>query len=537
MAVSEKELNENKILKRARFPEEAGFSTQEISELIDDLKSSGIEAHSLMLIRDGRVAFESFAAPYGPEYTHMVYSVSKSFTAMAVGFAVNEGILSLNTTFLDVFPEYLHLSDSNLGELTVHHLLSMQSGKNVSAMGNKARNTWFEDFVHSPWGFEPGKGWQYVSENQYVLCCIIRKLTGQTVTEYLTPRLYEPLGIDVPFWEHDKNGTEAGGWGLFLKTEDIAKFCACLLNDGKLFGKQIIPKEWVAECRKIQGSNAPFNEAADSASGYGYCFWRCSAFNGFRCDGMFSQFGYMSTDYNAALIITAGEISEQKTRDCLNRHFPKCIVPKSRKKSSAVLPALAPLDDDLDASEHPETERKIEGRVIKFRKNILLDRIGYPVSILPFPVTYMSGERAGNITDVVFNFRGSECTFSWREKNERNSVVCGMNGEAVKSRITLAGMNFTVFATAKWTADNELMLHMRPVEAVCRRNLVFTFDGKNVTFKPSTTQPLKAMCDNIARDMDKLLPNVAPVQAAGYAVFDKLPDVAECRYYGKIREK
>lgn len=528
--------NDGKVLKRTRFPEEAGVSTQEISALIGDLKENGIEVHSLMIVRDGKVAFESYAKPYSRDYSHMMYSVSKSFTSVAVGFAVEEGLLSLDSAFLDVFPEYLHKSDKNLAKLTVRHLLSMQSGKNVSTMSNKAKNTWLKDFVDAPWGFEPGKGWQYISENQYVLCCMLRKVTGLTVTEYLTPRLYEPLGIEVPFWEHDINGTEAGGWGLFLKTEDFARFCACLLNGGKLFKKQIIPAAWVKEASRIQGSNSPFNEAYDSACGYGYCFWRCSAFNGFRADGMFSQFGYMATDYNAALIITAGEISEQKTRDCLNRHFPKCLIPKSRKKPACPVPSLSPLDDDLPVSGHPDIEKNIDGKRAVFRDNKLLTKIGYPVSVLPFPVVYMSGERAGNITDVVFSFSGNECTFKWREKEEINTVICGMDGSARTSTITLAGMNFTVFATAKWTGSNELTLHIRPVEAVCLRILVFTFDGGKVSFKPSSRQPLKAMCDNIMQDLDKMLPDLPPVQAAGQAIFEKLPDIAECRYFGRIKE-
>lgn len=521
-------------LPRADYPEQVGVSSREIQIFINDLKESNIEAHSLMILKGGKVAFESWADPYSPETSHMMYSVSKSFTSTAIGFAVEEGLLTTLTRFVDVFPEYRNEKDKNLEALNVHHLLSMQSGKNVSVFSDKSKNRWIEDFVNAPWSYAPGEGWSYISENQYILCAMLSRVAGMSVTEYLTPRLFEPLGIEVPYWEHDINGIEAGGWGLFLKTEDLAKFIYCYQNSGVYMGKQVIPEKWTELALRVWGDNSIVNDGPDGQSGYGYCFWKCGGVNGFRADGMFSQFGVMAKDYDASLIITAGEIDEQKVRDCIWRHFPKCIIEPDSETAPETKPAFAPIDDNLPASEHKALEKEISGRTIKFKKNIILNTAGFPVSMLPFPVIYMSGDRAGNISDVVFTFSDNECTFRWTEGDEENTVVCGMDGVPRKSAMTLAQMKFTAAATAAWLSDNELEIHLRPVEAVAQRIIRFTFDGKNVTFIPSSKMSIKAMADNIAKDMEHFLPNIAPVQSAGKAVFDKLPSLVDCKHYGSF---
>lgn len=525
-------------LERADYPEQVGVSSKEIENFIKDFKESDIELHSLMIIRNDKVAFESWADPYSPEIPHMMYSVSKSFTSTAVGFAIDEGLLSLDTKVIDIFPKYRNPKDKNLEALNVYHLLTMQSGKSVSVFSDKGKNRWLDDFINSPWGFAPGDGhWEYISENQYVLCAMLTKVTGMSVTEYLTPRLFEPLGIDVPFWESDINGIEAGGWGLFFKTEDIAKFMFCYQHGGKFGGKQVIPEEWAKDAPKAWADNSIQNDGPDGQSGYGYCFWRCGGINGYRADGMFSQFGIVSCDYNAILIMTAGEIDEQKTRDCIWRHFEKCMIEPDSETAPEILPAIAPLEDDIPAMKRSSLESKIADRTIKFKKNALLNAVGFPLSILPLPITYMSGYRAGNITDVVFSFDENECRFSWSEADERNTVVCGMDGIARKTPMRLAHMNFTAAATAAWVSDNELEIHLRPVESVCQRIIRFVFDGDKVTFLPSSKQPMKAMADNLANDMEHFLPNIAPVQKAGVAVFDFLPKLVDCRHYGKFINK
>ncbi len=522
-------------LERADYPEQVGVSSKEVAELIKDFKESNIEVHSIMILRHGKVAFETWADPYSPDMPHAMYSVSKSFTSAAVGFAVNEGLISLDTRLIDIFPEFRKEEpDGNLEMLSVHHLLCMQSGKSVSVFTDKGKNQWIKDFFDAPWKFRPGDGWEYISENQYMLCAMLVRVTGMSVIDYLTPRLFAPLGIDIPFWEHDIDGIEAGGWGLFLKTEDLAKFTLCYQQKGMFNGKQVIPADWVHKSQKIQSDNSAVNRSPDSQSGYGYCFWRCAGLNGYRADGMFSQFGIVAKDYDASFILTAGEIDEQKVRDCIWRHFPKCLIENDSEETPEEKPALAPLDDDLPAMQRSLLEDWLHGKKMKFSKNMFLAAAGFPASMLPMPIVYMSGDRAGGITDVVFEFFEDTCTMSWAEGDEQNTIVCGMDGKPRRSPMTLAQMPFTANATAAWTTQNELTIHMRPIEAVCQRIIKFTFDEDDVEYQPSSKPPITAIADYLKQDMNNFLPTIAPVQKMGVMAFEQAHRVIDVVHKGKF---
>lgn len=524
-------------LQRADYPEQVGISSKTISELLRDFKEHDVEVHSLMILREGKVAYETWAAPYAPEYPHMMYSVSKSFTSTAVGFAIDEGLMTLETRLIDIFPEYKPKSkDENLEKLNVHHLLSMQSGKNVSVFSDKAKNHWIKDYFDASWKFAPGDGhWQYISENQYMLCAMLTRITGMSVVEYLTPRLFEPLGIDVPFWEHDIDGIEAGGWGLYLKTEDLAKFMLCYQQRGKFNGKQVIPEKWTRLAQKVHANNSPFTKVIDSQCGYGYCFWRCGGINGYRADGMFSQFGIVSNDDDIVFVITAGEISEQKTRDCIWRHFNKLIIENDSEPTPDVKPELAPLDDDLEAAERSPIEKDIEGRTIYLQRNLVLNAAGFPLGMLPIPIVYMSGDRAGNMDNVVLHFNDDNCTMAWDEGDEHNTIICGMDGKARTSPITLAGMNFTAFSTAAWIDEKTLEIHMRPVGGVCMRIIKLTFNGNIVKLSPSSRMTMTDMAENLALDVDTFFPPI--LHRFGLVAFDQLPGIIDAPVLGRLESE
>ncbi len=531
-------LKEKIRLERADYPEQVGVSSKEMEALIADFKQNNIEIHSIMVMNHGKVAFETWANPYSPDIPHAMYSVSKTFTSAAIGFAVNEGLISTDTKLIEIFPEFMpEKRDDKLEKLTIHALLTMQSGKNVSVFSDKTKGNWEKDFFGAPWAFTPCDGhWQYISENQYMLCSVIHRVTGMSVTEYLTPRLFEPLGIDVPAWERSPEGIEAGGWGLFIKTEDLAKFVTCYQHNGVFNGKQVIPEEWVRLTRRRHADNSTVNKSPDTQCGYGYCVWHCAGASAYRMDGMFSQFGIIFKDRDASVIITGGEIDEQKTRDAIWRHVPKCFIePDSEPKADHEI-ALAPLDDILPAGERSELEKQIAGKNITFRKNLILEASGFPVSMLPIPVVYMSADKAGNITNVKFEFGENECTMTWDEGNEHNTIICGMDGKYRTAPIHLAKMDFTAYSTAAWKDEHTLVINMRPIESVCRRTIEFRFgeDDHSVSFKPSSQQSINAMAENLALDVDSYFPGV--LQKLGLVAFDQLPKIIDAVHKGSIEK-
>ena len=190
---------------------------------------------------------------------------------------------------------------------------------------------------------------------------------------------------------------------FYLKTEDLAKFMFCYQQHGMFNGKQVIPEKWTYLAQKQHANNSPFTNVIDSQCGYGYCFWRCGGINGYRADGMFSQFGIVSNDDDIVYVMTAGEINEQKTRDCIWRHFNNLIIENDGEPMPKNKPELGALPDDLEPREHSKFEKSLDGKTIAMQINPILNAAGFPFSMLPIPIVYMSGVRAGNVDNIVFS--------------------------------------------------------------------------------------------------------------------------------------
>lgn len=524
-------------LERAEFPEQVGIDSKEMKALIADLEENDIEVHSVMMLRHGKVAFESWRDPYCPEAPHTMYSVSKSFVSVAMGFAIEEGLISLDTKVIDLFPEYRpEKPDANLEKMTVFHLLTMTAGKDVSVLSDKKKDDWVKDFFNSRWAFAPGDGWRYISENTYLCCVIINRLTGQTVREYLTPRLFEPLGFGrIPFWEVDHHGIEAGGWGLFITTEELAKFILCLQNNGVFNGKQVIPAAWVEKATANLVANDQYGDSPTASAGYGCFFWMNPMKNSYRADGMFSQYGIVFKDYDASFIITCSEIIEDKSRDTIFRHFPAMFIddmeaqPEDACRSLGL--AAMPL---LEAKPRSAMEKLVDGRHIYFAKNPLLNVVGFPLSMLAIPVTYMSADKGGNINNLVLSFSENECTMTWDEGREHNTIVCGMDGNYRKSSIRLAGIDFTAVSSAAWADEKTLEIRMRPLESICERRIKLVFNGSKVKLIPDSSPGSERMLEYIASLAGAVITNEFICGLAG-KVLVHLDAVLDAPLYGSMK--
>lgn len=520
-----------KAILRAKTPQSAGVSAKVVNDFFKNAEEKSLDYHSLMVIRNGKVAIEWYNEPFDKNTTHSMYSVSKSFTATAIGFAVSEGLISLDDKLLDFFPEYAPKNpDEKFEKLTIHNLLRMSSGKQPSFLSDKGKVDWIEDYINSPWVFEPGEKFLYINENIFMLSAIINKVTGISMREYLRPRLFEPLGIDFPFWETDRNGIEAGGWGLYLKTEDLAKFMLCYLKNGKYKGEQVIPAEWVRLASSKQINNEYNRPGTDSSYGYGYCFW-LDHFGGYRADGMFSQFGIAFPQHNAVVVVNSSITEEQAGLDGIFEFFPRAFEEADEDTELETNASVPPV-----LSVHPAKEQEIADRYIKFRKKILLNLVGFQVSVLPLAVTYMMSDKAGNIDMVKFDFNGEECTFRWSEGNEHNKIMLGMDGHYRYSTMTLGQIEFKVCANASWIDDETLLVSIRPIQTVGKRNMLFNFRANDkVVMTPSSTPYVGDILATLGGFFDQMIP-IKPVCEVFKKVIQLLPPHVEPKHYGKFIE-
>ncbi|MBC7808885.1 MAG: serine hydrolase, partial [Akkermansiaceae bacterium] len=286
-------------------PEAQGIASSAIGAFLDAVVRDGQELHSVMILRRGAVVAEGWWSPYGPEHPHMLYSLSKSFTATAAGLAIAEGKLSLDDRVVSFFPDDVPSEISaNLAAMRVRDLLSMSSGHNEEPpIRHNPTENWARAFLAHPVTHEPGTHFVYSSSATYMISAIVQKTTGQDLLEYLGPRLFAPLGIVDPTWERCPRGIPVGGWGLSIRTEDIAAFGELYRNDGVWNGERLLPAGWVATAtaKHVSNGNDPGN---DWNQGYGFQFWRCRH-GAYRGDGAFGQYCVVLPEQEAVVAITS----------------------------------------------------------------------------------------------------------------------------------------------------------------------------------------------------------------------------------------
>ena len=301
-------------LKRAK-PKKALNAAME--QYLQGAKDKNLNIQSVMVLQHGKVIYEKWMNGGDAQVPHVLNSVSKTFTSAAVGLAIEEGLLKLDDKLVSFFPNDLPDSPSeNLKKVTIHNLLTMNCGQGTEPRRN-GEDSWVKTFLNWPVEHEPGTYYCYNSMGTYMLSAIVQKVTGQKVVDYLQPRLFDPLDIERPHWEESPQGINCGGWGLFLKTEDLAKMGQLLLQGGKWKGKQVLPEWYVREATKAQVPCVPAGTKADRAAesgltkensdwvqGYGYQIWRCRH-NAFRADGAGGQYIIVIPEKDAVVVNTA----------------------------------------------------------------------------------------------------------------------------------------------------------------------------------------------------------------------------------------
>lgn len=459
-------------------PESVGVDSNAITAFINEINEKGLGLQSFTVVRHDKVCAQGFFKPYNADTPHVLYSMSKSVTSTAIGFAVNEGLISLNDRVADFFPEYVMSKRPFNRMLTVRMLLTMHSDKLITVLEEKGKKDWIGSFMNAPFLLPPNSKFNYISENTYMLSAIISKVTGMSMVDYLYPRIFEPLGIEKPFWEYDGKGINAGGWGLYMKSEDLAKFFLPYIHGGKwIDGTQIIPEMWVKEATRKQVDSV-HDGYIDNMVGYGYQFWRNPISNSYRADGLFGQRCFMFPEYDALVVLNCGEAEDYKIMKVFWKYFPQCFgyeaLPENEQAYSKMLDTIEKCQvEDLPATpRNTELEEKISNRLITCKTLEF-------TSVVTVSITQMLYNKPGEINQFKFIFNDDGMKFYWREKDFENTIDVGMNGEYGVSEINLADLHYHTYSKAAWQEDGSLKLWIRPVETAHVRKFTFYFNDDN----------------------------------------------------------
>jgi CubicO group peptidase (beta-lactamase class C family) len=299
-----------------------GIEARAVDAFLSAADAADAGLHSFMVVRHGNVAAEGWWAPYTPEREHMMFSISKSFTSTAIGLAQDDGLLSVDEPILAFFPgQASRAARKAASEVRVHDLLTMSTGHQTDTfpiMKALPDSDWVRVFFDVPFTFPPGSHFLYNTGATYVLSAALAARTGQTVGEYLRPRLFDPLGIPVRPWATSPAGIPLGGTGLRATTEDIAKLGQLYLQRGVWKGRRLLSETWVDASTSKQVDNS--STAPDWAQGYGYQFWR-SRHSSYRADGAFGQFAFVLPELDTVVAITAGQKENWRIPDLVWDHL------------------------------------------------------------------------------------------------------------------------------------------------------------------------------------------------------------------------
>ena len=461
------------------MPEAEGVSSEAISGFIDAVNNSKHEMHSYMILRHGKVISEGWWSPYRPDLKHTLYSCSKSFTATAVGFAEAEKLISVEDPVIKFFPDDLPTEISpNLKALKIKDLLSMSVGH------EKENNTliatsdnWVKEFLATPIKYQPGTKFLYNSPATFMLSAIVQKVTGQKIIDYLQPRLWEPLGISGIDWEVSPMGINTGGWGLRLKTEDMAKFGQLFLQKGKWNGKQILPESWVNEASSMKIMQDPTatqarKDSSDWLQGYCYQMWRCRN-NGYRADGANGQYIIVLPEKDAVIAITSETTNMQGEINLVWKHLLPAFQDKKLAKHTKNLANLNEKTNSLALLIAPKNQpNKLESEISG--KNFTV---------------YSTDNTMKN---VGFAFENNKVILTLKTDSASHQIAFGNGtwelGETTKfgpylvarARSNRKGLPiFKVAGSYSWADDKSLDLTLRYIESGHFETIKCTFEGNN----------------------------------------------------------
>ncbi|MSU63195.1 MAG: class C beta-lactamase-related serine hydrolase [Pedosphaera sp.] len=416
-------------------PEGQGISSAAILGFIEAADQKMDSLHSFMLVRHGKVVAEGWWSPYDARTPHEMYSLSKSFTSTAVGLAVAEGKLSIDDEVLKFFPADVPVEPSaNLKAMRVRDLLTMSTGHQdeTSPAPDKISA---KSFLAHPVPHKPGTHFKYNTSATFMQSAIVQKVTGQTVLDYLRPRLFEPLGIENPMWAANSQGISLGGYGLSIRTEDIARFGQLYLQKGKWHGKQLIPAAWVEAATARQMSNGS-NPASDWDQGYGFQFWR-SRHGAYRGDGAFGQYCLVMPEQDAVIAITSGLKDMQAV---LNLVWEK------------LLPAMQPRGLSQDRGTQKKLADKLVSLAIPLAKGSSTSPVAGRVSGRKF--IFPSNDQKLDSLAIDAGSSASGATLTLRLDGRDQRIQCGQ-GEWKKGRLQFPGSpERVVTSSGAWTADD-----------------------------------------------------------------------------------
>lgn len=495
-------------------PESQGISSDLFAALLRELDASkDTEMHHFMALRHGKVICECNFAPYPKGMWHITHSMCKSITGMAIGMLIEEEKLKLDENIYDIFPDHINaFSKIFRPVITVENLLTMTSGVTFNESGIVSGNDWLGSFLNASVNGKPGTEFQYNSLNTYVLSAIVTKRTGETLTEYLTPRLFGPLGITKYYWETCPKGITKGGWGLFLCAEDMAKLGQLYLQRGKWNGQQLVSEYW------IEISTARHLKTQNDTYGYGYQLWMEQRPGSFEYNGMLGQNVIIYPDMDMVLVTNAG--NKEMFQDCImlniiRKYFPvnyhpADVLPENPLSHSLLKRLCGELENGENNNRSTSlrggwkrnvvSRRKHSDKKYSYRVSAAVDRPSdhhsfmravsgrtyvmeqQNIGIAPLFVQVFHNNMTDGISEISFTYDAGNFCVSFTEGEVIHKLPVGF-GKAADGCVDLHGEHYLVATLGEFARDENdipvLKLEVTFIEECVKRKAHIFFHEDN----------------------------------------------------------
>lgn len=524
-------------------PESQGISSDLFAALLRELDASkDTEMHHFMALRHGKVICECNFAPYPKGMWHITHSMCKSITGMAIGMLIEEEKLKLDENIYDIFPDHINaFSKIFRPVITVENLLTMTSGVTFNESGIVSGNDWLGSFLNASVNGKPGTEFQYNSLNTYVLSAIVTKRTGETLTEYLTPRLFGPLGITKYYWETCPKGITKGGWGLFLCAEDMAKLGQLYLQKGKWNGQQLVSEYW------IEISTARHLKTQNDTYGYGYQLWMEQRPGSFEYNGMLGQNVIIYPDMDMVLVTNAG--NKEMFQDCImlniiRKYFPVNYHPADVLPENPLSYSLLKrLCGELENGENNNRSTSLRGgwkRNVVFRRKHSDKKYSYRISaavdrpsdhhsfmravsgrtyvmeqqnigIAPLFVQVFHNNMTDGISEISFTYDAGNFYVSFTEGEVIHKLPVGF-GRAADGCVDLHGEHYLVATLGEFARDENdipvLKLEITFIEECVKRKAhIFFHEDDEIEIRWNETPGKKMILAGLSSITEELSGN------------------------------
>ena len=464
-------------------PEEAGIPSGAFERFLKAVTSADICLHGMVAVKNGAIVAEGYWKPYDRDRKHRIYSSSKSFVSIAIGFLADEKLISLNDRVADFFPEYRPDEGFHpyISQATVRHLLMMSSPHNGTTYTNEDTD-WVKPFFTKTPTHKPGTVFAYDTSATHTLGALVQKLTGMSFLDYLRPRLLDPIGFGKDaYCIKDPSGIAWGGSGVFCTPRDFAKVALTCANGGVFKGKQLIPAWYIKEATSRQIDNFIQGTIPDTRQGYGYQFWlRCN--NGFAFRGMGGQEALCYPDKDFVLVLTADNMYNENQGTAVALAFNEHLLPHL---SSTPLPA----DEKANAS----LRSYLESRAIPMPEGA----IASPIMEKASGIDYSFDDNIMHISRIRFDFTPTGGVMDYDKSGNRYALSFGLGSWATQ---IFAEDNRECITSAAWSDETTLNITCYQVDDhIATMRIAAAFSENSLTVR------IKQAAENCFKDYEGIV--------------------------------